>query len=391
MTFVIEMLVNKEVKDNWGGETTLKYTRLRYKLIIERITNERNLEDLVVVEERLENLKHADDNWVRKHIKSNLEVWRPKVLQGRRGVPYIETDITESGVPRIIVPQDGTPGGNKKTFPARFAIQTVLSSINSVEFPHAFAVKEEMRSWKFLQLNPEDLREPTKQDVGMQDSITQSGKNLAAALFRIQQEDSYNLVEISRKLNSLLPNLTEVKVFDDQANKQFIIKIKGDDGREFSSRVLSEGTLRLLTLCIFQYDKQHNSLICFEEPENGIHPFRIKPMVKLLKDISVDFSEDEMPLRQIIVNTHSPTVVGNMLQWREDNNVSVWYSELNTLIADIEERRVKMKITKMVPVSKGQTGQFPVFVTEEQSKITLAKVKEYLETADTEKAIEDIQ
>ena len=77
MTFVIEMLVNKEVKDNWGGETTLKYTRLRYKLIIERITNEKNLEDLVVVEERLENLRPAKDEWVKNYIKSDfLEIWK---------------------------------------------------------------------------------------------------------------------------------------------------------------------------------------------------------------------------------------------------------------------------------------------------------------------------
>lgn len=158
-----------------------------------------------------------------------------------------------------------------------------------------------MRSWKFLQLNPEDLREPTRQDIGLRDPITQSGKNLAAALFRIKQDDEYNLTEIYRNLNNLLPNLTEVNVYDDRANRQFIIKIKGEDGREFSSRVLSEGTLRLLTLCILQQYRQHTGLLCFEEPENGIHPFRIKTMANLLKELSVDFQDTEMPLRQVIV------------------------------------------------------------------------------------------
>lgn len=36
----------------------------------------------------------------------------------------------------------------------------------------------------------------------------------------------------------------------------------------------------------------------FEEPENGIHPFRIKAMTELLKDLSVDFNEIDIPLRQ---------------------------------------------------------------------------------------------
>ena len=50
-------------------------------------------------------------------------------------------------------------------------------------------------------------------------------------------------------------------------------------------------------------------LLCFEEPENGIHPGRIGAMVRLLGDIAVDpelpVGEDN-PLRQVVVNTHSP-------------------------------------------------------------------------------------
>jgi len=49
-----------------------------------------------------------------------------------------------------------------------------------------------------------------------------------------------------------------------------------------------------------------------EEPENGIHPDRIPAMLKLLQDIATDPDEpadDSNPLRQVIVNTHSPSVV----------------------------------------------------------------------------------
>ena len=58
---------------------------------------------------------------------------------------------------------------------------------------------------------------------------------------------------------------------------------------------LSEGTLRLLSLCILEYDDKHTGLLCFEEPENGIHPFRMKAMANLLKDLSVDFKEIDSP------------------------------------------------------------------------------------------------
>ena len=82
-----------------------------------------------------------------------------------------------------------------------------------------------MKSWKFLQLNPEDLRQATSKNNG-EDTISVSGKNLAAALFRIKQNDQYSLKEISRKLNSFLPNFTSVDVVDDSINKQYLIKIK---------------------------------------------------------------------------------------------------------------------------------------------------------------------
>lgn len=389
MEFIVEMLVNRKVKDNWGGEVDLKYTRLRYQLKIKRESNISGFENLYIVDERLENLKHNEDNWVKNYIpKTVLETWRPKVT-GRRAIPYINTE-DKSGIATIVVPQDGQQG-NKKVFPAKNASQTVLSSINTIDFKHILAAKQEMLSWKFMQLNPEDLREPTRQDMGIRDTITASGKNLAAALFRIKQDDEYTLTAISRDLNNLLPNLTEVNVYDDKANRQFIIKVKGDDGREFSSRVLSEGTLRLLTLCVLQYDRQHTGLLCFEEPENGIHPFCIEAMARLLKELTVDFKDTEMPLRQVIVNTHSPVLVSQLINWQDDENVSIWLSQLTTIISTIEGKRIKMKSSNFHPVIKENKKQLTLFFSENEAKLTLSEVVEYLKTADAESAIKNIK
>ena len=49
-----------------------------------------------------------------------------------------------------------------------------------------------------------------------------------------------------------------------------------------------------------------------EEPENGIHPGRMKAMVDLVRSLAVDPAEPpspENPLRQVLVNTHSPFFV----------------------------------------------------------------------------------
>lgn len=382
MEFTVEMLVNRHVKDNWGGEATLNNTRLRYRLCIVREPNQLGIDDLVVKHESLEKIKFDDDQFVKKLLpKKTRPLWKTERAGGSKE-PFIKT-IEQNEITTIKIRQDGRQGG--KATPANAVAQTVLGGINSVDFPHVFAAKEEMRSWRFLQLNPEYLREPTRQDVGLRDTITPGGKNLAAALYRIKQEDPYDLIEISRKFNSFLPNFTEVNVYDDKVNRQFIIKVKEEDGKEFSSRVLSEGTLRLLVLCILQYDDKHTGLLCFEEPENGIHPFRMKAMAQLLKGLSIDFTDSDAPLRQVIVNTHSPVLVNQLLQWGNDSNVSVWLSKLHSLITDIDHNRIKLKISRMSPVSTNyqQISLFPV--SDSERKLTLSEVNKYLETADSEK------
>jgi len=380
MEFVVEMLVNRKVKDKWGGEAELNNTRLRYKLIITRKNNSLGFEDLYVKEEALDKIRPADDKWIKK-FKRAVPLTKTLRAGGSRD-PFIYTENKGSDV-AIKIRQDGKQGG--KATPADTISQTVLGGVNTVDFPHVFAAKEEMRSWRLLQLNPEYLREPTLQEPGIKDYITSTGKNLASALFRIQQMDNYNLVEISRKLHSFLPDFTEVNVYDDKAHRQYIIKLKGEDGKEYSSRVLSEGTLRLLALCILEYDEKHTGLLCFEEPENGIHPLRIKAMTALVKALSTDFHDPDLPLRQVIINTHSPVLLNEMMQWKNDPNVSVHFSEMRTRVTEVDGERMKLNISKITPVLmvKEPSGtQIDFVFTMQDIKYTMATVKEYLATVD---------
>ena len=363
MEFCVEMLVNKTIKDAWGGEATLKYTRLRYELKIKRFTNDSGMDSLAVTYEKLVNLKHQEDRWI-KIVPQNKEFWRPKVSTGKRGIPYIYKDDID-GKPAIIVPQDGD-GGNKRMYPLDNATKTVLSSFDTVDFRHILAAKEEMKSWRFLQLNPEDLRQPTSKRTG-DDIISPSGKNLAASLYRIDKEDSYSLVEISRKLNKFLPNFTDVTITDDNENKQYIISLRGADGKEYTSRVLSEGTLRLLTLLVLEQDIKHTGLLCFEEPENGIHPFRIKTMVELLNDLSTDFSDTEMPLRQVIVNTHSPKLVDEVYnKFRNDSNTSIQFTRMTNRTISKNNKKINLQISRIIPVEMDY--ELPLFEVSEQDK-----------------------
>ncbi|WP_278555198.1 AAA family ATPase [Elizabethkingia bruuniana] len=372
MEFEVEMLVDKNVKDAWGNEAILKYTRFQYKLILKRFTNQSGLEDIELVYERLVNLKHKEDQWINLIPKQQRELWRPKVSTGKRDRPYIDTDNID-GINTVIVPQD-SKGGNRRRFPLNSANRTVLSSFDSIDFPHVLAAKEEMKSWKFLQLNPDDLREPTSKSNGL-DQITSTGRNIAAALFRISLKNEFALKEISRKLNKFLPQFITINVVDDKENRQYIIKLIDVDKKEYTSRVLSEGTLRILALCILEYDDNFGSLLCFEEPENGIHPARISTMLDLLADLSTNFSQEDLFLKQVIVNTHSSVLVGNFLEnYQNDNFRTLWFSRMRTQISEFKGEKIKIETTKVsLAEKKNISNLFP------NEKLSLIDVKDYLE------------
>ncbi|MCF8295122.1 MAG: AAA family ATPase [Bacteroidales bacterium] len=379
INLAVEFLVDRKIKDNWGEEATLKYTRLRYEIIIQREKNDSGFEDLKISHEKLVALKHQEDNWIKNNILNSeeREFWRPKVKSGKRGNPYIFTEEV-AGKENVRIPLDGKPGPGKE-YAIRNISQSALSSVNSVEFPHVFAAKCEMQSWRFLQLNPEDLRKPSPRLAP--NTISHSGANLASTLFRLKTRDKFILNDISIELNNILPNFIGIDVKEEINENRFVIKLKSDDGKVFSSRVLSEGTLRLLILCILKYDDFHKGVICFEEPENGIHPFRIEMMIQLLFGLSTQYSDFSHPLRQIIVNTHSSAFVGKILNRpHREREISVWFSVLLTKFQS--KNHLKSKATKVIPV-RNSYGQSRInFIEDSEIEITEIEVKKYLESTD---------
>jgi predicted ATPase len=72
MRFVVEVLVDKKVKDSWGGEQKLKYTRLKYTLEISRDKDKRGLNKLYINKEELLPVKKADDDWCKRYVDTKL-------------------------------------------------------------------------------------------------------------------------------------------------------------------------------------------------------------------------------------------------------------------------------------------------------------------------------
>ncbi len=373
----IEMLVNRQVQDDWGASQALRFPRMRYELQIARREDSHGLLRLYVEQERLTPIPRKKDKWTRNYQLKTGSSWIPKMTGGRSS-PFIST-IDEMDKQTLSLHQDGS--GGRRNIVAQQAERTVLSGIYNTEFPHAFAVAEEMRAWRFLQLNPEILRQPSPLTAPTR--LAADGRNLPNVLARMKATDPQLLDDVSLELANRVSGILKIEVEEDRNLDQYVLRARTEDGRRFSSRVLSDGTLRILALIALNCDPEHEGLLCFEEPENGVHPSRLNSMTELLKDLATDFSDQDqggLPLRQVLSNTHSPAFISN-----PDILPHVLFAHLATHVAPQNGDRPQ-NVTRIVPV-KPDPIQPELFSFSEQERIfTLGKVREYLEHSDIEDA-----
>ncbi|MDZ4763638.1 MAG: AAA family ATPase [Chloroflexota bacterium] len=313
MRFVVEMLIDKNVGDELGQFGMVSSTRLRYELTIER-RNEGGFERLYVNHESLTAITEENDKWFR----SNIDVRHRKqwIQRGRRS-PYISTELTQTSEDskegKIVVfkHQEGHQGGKSET-PVGKLQRTVLSTITSLEYPTAYAARREMLSWQFLQFEPSKLRTPS--NIYENTILKPDASNLAAVLWRMSQENKQSLNDISIDMANIVPGILSIDVNVLKEREEILIEATTQDKIKFSSRVLSDGTLRLLALVALRNDTQQRGTICFEEPENGVNPAGLEKAVSLLNDMATNLNPDgdilyDDVLRQVLINTHSPNLL----------------------------------------------------------------------------------
>jgi len=154
-----------------------------------------------------------------------------------------------------------------------------------------------------------------------------NGAHLPATLYRLAKQNGAGTeaqkaehaaqiyCDVANRLSELIEDVREVRIDRDEKREILTLTVSGRDGTSYPARALSDGTLRFLALTVLELDPNFGGLLCLEEPENGIHPERIPAMLKLLQDIVTDPDEPvgpNNPLRQAIINTHSPAVVGQV-------------------------------------------------------------------------------
>lgn len=392
MTLAVEVLLDPVGRDPWGSEVRLTHTRMRYEVALERREIRPGVERIQVAHEAVKPIFAKDDLWTKAMEPSTA--FRAHYLKYKRQKPWLTTDDKADGQGREFnIHQDGTQG---RLRPASAAEATVLYSITNAEFPHMFALREEMRHWRLLQLDPALLRRPAP--VTAADKLTADGSNLAAVLARMKAETATDLrpqgvlSDIAAELNHLIPGVTRLDASLHDASREYRIELTMRDGLPFTSRVISDGTLRVLALLTLLHDPKRRGLVCFEEPENGVHPGRVKTLVQRLQDMvsrprdgmDVGKLDEVPPLSQLLLNSHSPVVLAALLDGAGhpvDEGGAILFADTSS-VADPAQGQPRRR-TRLRPIRQ-QDGLFASAAMERGTEVSDLEVRQVLDAVRAE-------
>jgi len=168
-------------------------------------------------------------------------------------------------------------------------------------YPHITAFREEVSRWRFYYLEPREMRA----EVALQElrSLGASGAGLAAFFNTLKVESPKQFESVQKTLHALLPPIDQLDV--EHTRRGFLDLRVVEEGVRFSSRVISEGTLRILGLLAITNPISPVTVIGYEEPENGVHAQRLGLIARMLAT-AADGG------KQVLINTHSPLLAKHL-------------------------------------------------------------------------------
>jgi len=172
-----------------------------------------------------------------------------------------------------------------------------LASFNDpARFPLVGDFAVQVRDWAVYNFVPSLMERPlqVRKDLRLQER----GENFGAVLHSHHAEFGSNFRKIEEWLQKALPEVSELlSGLTEQGQTYAQIEERGLKVR-IPSWAMSDGTVRFLAHLLVVFGASPPPLVCFEEPENYIHPHLLELLAHVLKKASTR--------SQIMLTTHSP-------------------------------------------------------------------------------------
>ena len=166
--------------------------------------------------------------------------------------------------------------------------------------------------------NPRFLGLPVAPDSKRRFRMEPNGFGLALCLDEILSFDRDRFVQLERRFTKVFPHIKSIKLLLEMAyrapvddpkqvtmldradGKGLYFEIK-ESGQLVPASQASDGTLLVLAYLSILYLPKPPRLLLVEEPENGIHPKRLRDILEILRNLV-----HEQPHTQVVLTTHSP-------------------------------------------------------------------------------------
>ena len=137
--------------------------------------------------------------------------------------------------------------------------------------------------------------------------LSQDGFGLANVLDDLSDQEPERWEALNNELKRWLPEFDHI-TFERPSNSTKIFQLRTALGHhKYSACDLSQGTLFAVALLTLAYLKEPPAIVCFEEPDHGIHPRLLQNIRDAMYRLAYpkNFGGNREPV-QVIATTHSP-------------------------------------------------------------------------------------
>ncbi len=164
-----------------------------------------------------------------------------------------------------------------------------------------FRYVSELRSliehWHVSDIRIDDTRPSL--EANHAEHLSTRGDNVAQVARHLYEHHRDQFDEVLAKMRERIPGVIHVEPLTTEDGRLVLRFQDGSFKDPFSSRYVSDGTLKLFAYLVLLYDPTPHPLLAVEEPENQLYP-------ELLYELLEEFRDYARRGGQVFVSTHSP-------------------------------------------------------------------------------------
>lgn len=170
-------------------------------------------------------------------------------------------------------------------------------------------LNEHLESYKIYHFHDTGSSAPLRTPSNIDDNkrLKENGDNIAAYLYRLQQNHPKNFKRIEKTIQSIAPFFERFNLEPDRLDESRI-KLEWSEKEHpdnyFNANHLSDGSLRFIALTTLFSQPDLPKILIIDEPELGLHPFAINKLAGLIKSAAQRGC-------QIIISTQSVNLLNH--------------------------------------------------------------------------------